>query len=285
MKHTALFAALAATLGAAPLLAPSDALAASPYNTLSGNAPLVIGHRGASGYRPEHTLEAYTLAIEQGANYIEPDLVMTKDGVLIENSGGMVRQLSPEKCQALYDQLRAESAVDTHRGCLTLAKAFGCLGGYITGSAALIDAVRSYAPGFIFTTSLAPAIAAGALASIRYLKAMPFARAQHQERARAVKRRLKNAGLPVLDNPSHIVPVLVGNPVHCKAVTDALMDRHGLYAQPINYPTVPRGTERIRLTPTPLHTDAHVDKLVAALTQLWQACPLGQEQSVRLAAE
>jgi 5-aminolevulinate synthase len=167
----------------------------------------------------------------------------------------------------------------------TLAKGFGVMGGYIAASKACCDAIRSYASGFIFTTSIAPAIAAGALASIRYLKSMPFARAQHQERARTVKRRLKNAGLPVMDNPSHIVPVLVGNPVHCKAVTDALLDRHGIYAQPINYPTVPRGTERIRLTPTPLHNDQHIDALVAAMTALWMACPLGHEQSVRLAAE
>ncbi len=167
----------------------------------------------------------------------------------------------------------------------TLAKGFGVMGGYIAASRACCDAIRSFAPGFIFTTSLAPAIAAGALASIRHLKATPFERARHQERARVVKRRLKDAGLPVMDNVSHIVPVFVGNPVHCKAVTDALMDRYGLYAQPINYPTVPRGTERIRLTPTPLHTNAHIDVLVGALTDLWQACPLGQEQSVRLAAE
>ena len=167
----------------------------------------------------------------------------------------------------------------------TLAKGFGVMGGYIAASRACCDAIRSYAAGFIFTTSLAPAIAAGALASIRYLKSSQIERARHQERARTVKRRLKNAGLPVMDNPSHIVPVLVGDPVHCKQVTDTLLDRYGIYVQPINYPTVPRGTERIRLTPTPLHADAHVEALVAALTELWLACPLGQEQSVRLAAE
>ena len=167
----------------------------------------------------------------------------------------------------------------------TLAKGFGVMGGYIAASRACCDAIRSYAAGFIFTTSIAPAIAAGALASIRYLKSSQIERARHQERARTVKRRLKNAGLPVMDNPSHIVPVLVGDPVHCKQVTDTLLDRYGIYVQPINYPTVPRGTERIRLTPTPLHADAHVEALVAALTELWLACPLGQEQSVRLAAE
>ncbi|MEM9029097.1 MAG: 5-aminolevulinate synthase [Pseudomonadota bacterium] len=167
----------------------------------------------------------------------------------------------------------------------TLAKGFGVMGGYIAASRACCDAIRSYAPGFIFTTSLAPAIAAGALASVRHLKQSQIERARHQERARTVKTRLKAAGLPVMDNPSHIVPVLVGNPVHCKAVTDALLDDHGIYVQPINYPTVPRGTERLRFTPTPVHTDAHIDALVTAMTTLWEACPVGKDDYVRLAAE
>jgi len=167
----------------------------------------------------------------------------------------------------------------------TLAKGFGVMGGYIAASRSCCDAIRSYAPGFIFTTSLAPAIAAGALASIRHLKNSSLERRRHQERAAVVKKRLSAAGIPVLANPSHIVPVHVGNPVHCKAVTDALMDIHGIYAQPINYPTVARGSERIRLTPTPVHTDGHVDRLVSAMTDLWRACPLGQEQFHLKAAE
>ncbi len=167
----------------------------------------------------------------------------------------------------------------------TLAKGFGVMGGYIAASRACCDAIRSYASGFIFTTSLAPAIAAGALASVRYLKTSQTERRQHQERAATVKRRLKDAGLPVMDNPSHIVPVLVGNPVHCKAVTDALLEDFGIYVQPINYPTVPRGTERLRFTPTPLHSDAHIDHLVASMTALWEACPVGKDGYVRLAAE
>lgn len=167
----------------------------------------------------------------------------------------------------------------------TLAKGFGVMGGYIAASRACCDAIRSNASGFIFTTSLAPVLAAGALASVRYLRRSQIERARHQERARTVKTRLKEAGLPVMDNPSHIVPVLVGNPVHCKALTDTLLDEFGVYVQPINYPTVPRGTERLRFTPTPFHTDAHIEHLVSAMTQLWEACPVGKEGYVRLAAE
>ena len=151
----------------------------------------------------------------------------------------------------------------------TLGKAFGVMGGYIAADAVICDAIRSWAPGFIFTTSLAPSIAAGARASVEYLKSADHLRLQHQERAATLKRRLAEAGLPVMESETHIVPVHVGDPVLCKRMTDALLDEHDIYVQPINYPTVPKGTERMRLTPTPLHDDAMFDQLIEAMQTVY----------------
>jgi 5-aminolevulinate synthase len=158
----------------------------------------------------------------------------------------------------------------------TLAKGFGVMGGYIAGDAELVDAIRTFAHGFIFTTSLPPALSAGALASIRWLKEHNEVRIRHQERAEALKLRFANAGLPVMPSVSHIVPVLVGDPVHCKMVSDMLLADFGVYVQPINYPTVARGTERLRFTPTPFHTDAMMDDLTGALSSLWSKCNIAR---------
>lgn len=154
----------------------------------------------------------------------------------------------------------------------TLGKAVGVMGGYIAGDAVIIDAVRSWASGFIFTTSLPPALTAGALASVRHLKVHPELREQHQERAATLKARFAAAGIPVMESESHIVPVHVGDPVHCKMISDMLLDEYGVYVQPINYPTVPKGTERLRFTPSPNHTDAMMDHLVQAMDKLFAHC-------------
>jgi 5-aminolevulinate synthase len=150
----------------------------------------------------------------------------------------------------------------------TLGKAFGVMGGYIAADTVIVDAIRSYADGFIFTTSIPPALAAGAVASIRYLKEHDEIRVKHQERAASLKARLIKAGLPVMPSVCHIVPVLVGDAVHCKMISDILLEEHGIYVQPINYPTVPRGQERLRITPTPYHSEQHMEALVTALVDV-----------------
>ena len=161
----------------------------------------------------------------------------------------------------------------------TLAKAYGVMGGYIAASAKLCDAIRSYAPGFIFTTSLPPAVAAGAAASVAHLKSDKDLRAQHQTQSKILKYRLKGIGLPIIDHGSHIVPVIVGNPVHTQKLSDMLLQDFGIYVQPINFPTVPRGTERLRFTPSPVHGPAEIDALVRAMDTLWAHCALNRAEN------
>ncbi|MEO1604640.1 MAG: 5-aminolevulinate synthase [Pseudomonadota bacterium] len=160
----------------------------------------------------------------------------------------------------------------------TLAKAYGVMGGYIAASAKMCDAIRSYAPGFIFTTSLPPAVAAGAAASVAHLKQAQELRDEHQTQAKILKLRLKGLGLPLIDHGSHIVPVMVGDPVHTKMISDMLLEEHGIYVQPINFPTVPRGTERLRFTPSPIHGPKEIDALVHAMDELWSHCALNRAE-------
>ncbi|MBI1402622.1 MAG: 5-aminolevulinate synthase [Porphyrobacter sp.] len=161
----------------------------------------------------------------------------------------------------------------------TLGKAFGVMGGYIAASRNLVDFVRSFASGFIFSTALPPAVAAGAAASIRHLKTSNAERELQQERVAQVRRKLDMMGIPHLDNPSHIIPVMVGDAKKCKMISDWLMDNHGIYVQPINYPTVPVGTERLRITPSPVHNDGDIDRLIKALSEIWSHCELARMAS------
>ncbi len=158
----------------------------------------------------------------------------------------------------------------------TLGKAFGVLGGYIAASNTICDYVRSFASGFIFTTALPPAVAAGALTSIRHLKTSDMERMRQRRQVKQVREKFREVGIPVLENPSHIVPVMVRDPVKCKMISDTLMAEHGIYVQPINYPTVPKGTERLRITPSPIHSDADIDHLVEALSNIWSRCELAR---------
>jgi 5-aminolevulinate synthase len=182
----------------------------------------------------------------------------------------------------ICERENAMARIDVIEG--TLAKAFGCLGGYIAASEVLVDAVRSYAPGFIFTTALPPAICAAATAAIRHLKTSSWERERHQDRAARVKAVLNAAGLPVMQSTTHIVPVMVGDPEKCKAASDMLLVEHSIYIQPINYPTVPRGMERLRITPSPYHDDVLIDRLAESLVDVWERLGLAKNQRA-LAAE
>eukprot|EP01037_Dinobryon_pediforme_P018780 gene18780-19086_t len=263
------------------------------FSDALNHASMIAGIRNGGGERRifRHNDLAHLETLLDAAPVDAPKLiafesVYSMDGDIADLGGtialakkyGALTYLDEVHAVGLYGQRGAGVAerdgvmadIDIIEG--TLGKAFGVMGGYIAADSDLVDAIRLYASGFIFTTSLPPALAAGAAASIRWLKAHDEVRVRHQERAAALKARFKAAGLPVMPSESHIVPVLVGDPVHCKMISDLLLVDHGVYVQPINYPTVPRGTERLRFTPTPFHTDDMMDRLTSAMNDLWARC-------------
>lgn len=263
------------------------------FSDALNHASMIAGIRNGGGERHifrhndlEHLEELLAAAPVNAPKLIAFESVYSMDGDIADLAGtialakkyGALTYLDEVHAVGLYGETGA--GVAERDGVLegidivecTLGKAIGVMGGYIAADAVIVDAVRSWASGFIFTTSLPPALTAGALASVRHLKAHPELRDAHQERAATLKRRLSEAGIPVLPSVSHIVPVHVGNPVHCKLISDMLLEEHGIYVQPINYPTVPKGTERLRFTPSPDHDDAMIDKLVDAMDKLWSHC-------------
>ena len=263
------------------------------FSDAMNHASMIAGIRHGGG--PRHIFRHNDLAhleeLLKAADPAAPKLiafesVYSMDGD-IADLPGLVALAKRYNCMSYLDEVHAVGLYGKRGGGVaerdgvmdqidiiegTLGKAFGVMGGYIAADAVLIDAIRSYAHGFIFTTSLPPVLAAGALASVRWLKAHDEVRQKHQERAATLKRRFLEAGLPVMPSVSHIVPVLVGDASHCKIISDMLLNDHGVYVQPINYPTVPRGTERLRFTPTPFHDDQMFDHLVRVMDKLWAHC-------------
>ena len=213
---------------------------------------------------------------------MDGDIAPIADIVAVAEKHGALTYLDEVHAVGMYgprgggvaERDRLMDRIDIIEG--TLGKAFGVVGGYITGTTKLVDFIRSFASGYMFTTALPPHVAAGALASIRHLKESPFERARHQDRVRKVRAGLDSIGIPYIPNSSHIVPVMVGDASKCKWISDILLDRYGIYVQPINYPTVPRKTERLRITPSPLHTDADIEHLIGSLSDLWSQCALAR---------
>lgn len=268
------------------------------FSDALNHASMIAGIRNGGGERHifrhndlEHLEELLAAAPAAAPKLVAFESVYSMDGDIADIAGtialakkyGALTYLDEVHAVGLYGETGA--GVAERDGVLdgidivecTLGKAIGVMGGYIAADAVIVDAVRSWASGFIFTTSLPPALTAGALASVRHLKAHPELRDAHQERAATLKRRLSEAGIPVRPSVSHIVPVHVGNPVHCKLISDMLLEEHGIYVQPINYPTVPKGTERLRFTPSPDHDDAMIDKLVEAMDKLWSHCNVARQ--------
>jgi len=263
------------------------------FSDAMNHASMIAGirHGGGSRHIFRHNDLAHLEELLQTADPSAPRLiafesVYSMDGDVADLKG-LVELAKRYNCMTYLDEVHAVGMYGKRGGGVaerdgvmdqidiiegTLGKAFGVMGGYIAASAVIIDAIRSYAHGFIFTTSLPPVLAAGALASVRWLKNHDEVRQKHQERAATLKRRFIDAGLPVMPSVCHIVPVLVGDPVHCKLISDMLLNEHGVYVQPINYPTVAKGTERLRFTPTPFHDDQMFDHLVAVMDKLWAHC-------------
>jgi 5-aminolevulinate synthase len=267
------------------------------FSDALNHASMIAGIRNGGGERHvfghndlEHLEQLLAAAPAAAPKLIAFESVYSMDGDISDIAGtialarryGALTYLDEVHAVGLYGPRGA--GVAERDGCMadvdiiegTLGKAFGVMGGYIAADADLVDAVRSYASGFIFTTSIPPALAAGAAASIRWLKVHDEVRVLHQERAETLKRRFREIGLPVMPSVSHIVPVMVGHAGHCKMISDILLEDYGVYVQPINYPTVPRGTERLRFTPTPFHTDAMMDQLVQAMDALFVHCNIAR---------
>ena len=267
------------------------------YSDALNHASMIAGIRNGGGERHvfrhndlEHLEQLLAVAPAGAPKLIAFESVYSMDGDISDIRGtialakkyGALTYLDEVHAVGLYGPRGA--GVAERDGCMaeidiiegTLGKAFGVMGGYIAADVDLIDAVRSYAAGFIFTTSIPPALAAGAAASIRWLKEHDEVRVVHQERAETLKRRFREIGLPVLPSVSHIVPVMVGHAGHCKMISDILLEDYGIYVQPINYPTVPRGTERLRFTPTPFHTDGMMDHLVQSMDTMFAHCNIAR---------
>lgn len=295
LLFTSAYIANDATLSTLPKLFPGLII----YSDELNHASMIEGIRRNGGAKrvfrhndPEHLREIMAADDPNAPKLVAFESVYSMDGDIgpiaaicdVADEFGALTYLDEVHAVGLYgprgggiserDQLT--NRLDIING--TLGKAFGVQGGYIAASAKMCDAIRSYAPGFIFTTSLPPVVAAGAAASVAHLKVDQNLRDQHQTQAKILKMRLKGLGLPIIDHGTHIVPVMVGNPVHTKLLSDKLLEEHGIYVQPINFPTVPRGTERLRFTPSPVHGSGEIDALVRAMDELWSHCALNRAE-------
>ncbi|MBO6896812.1 MAG: 5-aminolevulinate synthase [Shimia sp.] len=293
LLFTSAYIANDATLSTLPKLFPGLII----YSDALNHASMIEGVRRNGGAKRifKHNDVAHLRELLEADDPAAPKLIAFESVYSMDGDFGPIEaicDLADEFCALTYiDEVHAVGMYGPRGGGVTerdnlahridiingtLAKAFGVMGGYIAASEKMCDAVRSYAPGFIFTTSLPPAVAAGAAASVAHLKNDQALREQHQTQAQILKLRLKGLGLPIIDHGSHIVPVIVGNPVHTKVLSDHLLEDYGIYVQPINFPTVPRGTERLRFTPSPVHGPKEIDALVGAMDALWSHCALNR---------